>query len=97
MSCAPSETDFRLVECFDPRTNGCTLTPSCRLKHLFDEALQAYFLPLDGATLADMTAGVPTSKRHPTGGTVARRPATAVAMSAPRSRARPANALARSR
>ena len=36
-----AETDFRLVECFDPRTNGCTLTPSCRLKHLFDEALQA--------------------------------------------------------
>jgi len=92
-----AETDFRLVECFDPRTNGCTLTPSCRLKHLFEEALQAYFLPLDGATLADMTAGVPPSKRHPTGGTVVRRPAIAVAMSAPRSRARTAKASARGR
>lgn len=54
-----SETDFRLVECFDPRTNACTLSPSCRLKHLFDEALQGYFKALDGATLADMTAGLP--------------------------------------
>ena len=49
-----SETDFRLVECFDASTNACTLTPSCRLKHLFDAALQAYFKELDGATLADM-------------------------------------------
>ena len=36
-----TETDFRLVECFDPRTNLCSLTPSCRLKHVFDDALQA--------------------------------------------------------
>ena len=54
-----SETDFRLVECFDPSTNACTLSPGCRLKHLFDEALQAYFKTLDGATLADMTASIP--------------------------------------
>lgn len=27
-----SKTDFRLVECFDPETNRCTLSPSCRLK-----------------------------------------------------------------
>ena len=50
-----TETDFRLVECFDTSTNACTLTPSCRLKHLFDDALQAYFKALDSATLADMT------------------------------------------
>lgn len=49
------ETDFRLVECFDPDTNLCTLTPSCRLKQLFDSALRAYFRELDGATLADIT------------------------------------------
>ena len=53
-----SETDFRLVECFDARTNLCTLTPTCRLKHLFGDALQAYFAALDGATLADVTAPV---------------------------------------
>ena len=50
-----SETDFRLVECFDRRTNACTLTPSCRLKGLLGAALQAYFKTLDGATLADIS------------------------------------------
>ena len=49
-----SETDFRLVECFDPATNTCTLTPSCRLKQVFSNALQAYFRELDGVTLADL-------------------------------------------
>jgi Rrf2 family nitric oxide-sensitive transcriptional repressor len=49
-----AETDFRLVECFDPGTNACTLAPSCRLKHLLDSALRAYFEELDGATLADL-------------------------------------------
>jgi len=52
-----TETDFRLVECFDATTNACTLTPSCRLKHLFNDALAGYFKALDGATLADMTRG----------------------------------------
>jgi len=49
-----SKTDFRLVECFDPATNTCTLTPSCRLKQVFSNALQAYFRELDGVTLADL-------------------------------------------
>ncbi len=53
-----TETDFRLVECFDAATNACTLSPGCRLKHLFDEALAGYFKALDGATLADMTRGL---------------------------------------
>ncbi len=50
-----SETDFRLVECFDAGTNLCTLTPTCRLKHLFSAALKAYFRELDNASLADIT------------------------------------------
>ena len=54
-----SETDFRLVECFDPTTNACTLTPNCRLKHLFNAALLAYFKELDGATLADIAIPPP--------------------------------------
>jgi Rrf2 family nitric oxide-sensitive transcriptional repressor len=60
-----SETDFRLVECFDPKTNQCTLTPSCRLKGLFNAALRAYFKELDGMTLADMVVPVsaPSSGR----------------------------------
>lgn len=53
-----SETDFRLVECFDPTTNQCTLTPSCRLKGLFTAALGAYFKELDSMTLADIVEPV---------------------------------------
>ncbi len=49
-----SETDFRLVECFDASTNACGLAPDCRLKHLLEEALRAYFRALDSATLADL-------------------------------------------
>ncbi|WP_425260730.1 RrF2 family transcriptional regulator [Rubrivivax sp. RP6-9] len=70
------ETDFRLVECFDGSTNACTLTPQCRLKRVFDEALRAWFAALDGATLADIAKPART------------RPAPAVArpMLPPRSR-----------
>ena len=56
-----SETDFRLVECFDPETNQCTLSPSCRLKGLFNGALKAYFKALDGMTLAELAAPASTS------------------------------------
>ena len=58
-----SETDFRLVECFDARTNGCVLTPVCRLKHVLGAALTAYFRELDGATLADIAT--PSSVARP--------------------------------
>ena len=54
-----AETDFRLVECFDPRTNDCNLTPSCRLKGLFSAAMQAWFDELDAATLADIAGAGP--------------------------------------
>lgn len=49
-----SETDFRLVECFDPSTDECTLTPGCKLKSVLKSALRAYLEQLDGATLADI-------------------------------------------
>ena len=54
-----AETDFRLVECFDPATDTCTLTPTCRLKLVFGDALRAYFKELDAVTLADITAPTP--------------------------------------
>lgn len=53
-----SETDFRLVECFDADFNQCTLSPTCRLKGLFNAALGAYFKELDGMTLADIVEPV---------------------------------------
>jgi Rrf2 family nitric oxide-sensitive transcriptional repressor len=50
------ETDFRLVECFDPATSTCGIASSCRLRGLLDRALLAYFRELDAATLQDMVA-----------------------------------------
>jgi len=52
-----AETDFRLVECFDERSNQCALTGACGMKRLLGAALAAYFRELDGATLADVMAG----------------------------------------
>ena len=66
-----SETDFRLVECFDPQTNACALSPSCRLRLLFQDGLQAFFAQLDGATLADIVGPLPPPRE----GSDARRPA----------------------
>ncbi len=80
-----SETDFRLVECFDGSTNTCTLTPSCRLKGLFGAALQAYFKELDGATLADITGPAPPA---PGSKPASHRASTAVPISAPVTRRR---------
>lgn len=49
-----TETDFRMAECFDPRTNTCVLRPSCRLRQALGSALKAYFAELDRLTLADI-------------------------------------------
>ena len=54
-----SETDFRLVECFDPASNTCTLTPGCGLKRVLGLALQAYLAVLDGSTLAELAGTGP--------------------------------------
>jgi len=64
-----TETDFNLVECFDPRTNQCRLSVDCALKGVLWRALNAYFVVLDGVTLADLlppagsAAAVPTHAR----------------------------------
>ncbi|HWI83098.1 Rrf2 family transcriptional regulator [Ramlibacter sp.] len=62
-----SETDFRLVECFDESTNTCMIANSCRMKRLFGKALMAYFQELDGATLADIVAPAPRRAGAPAG------------------------------
>ena len=48
-----TERDLALVECFDPE-GACVITPACHLKHVFGEALQAFFDVLDSYTLADL-------------------------------------------
>ena len=49
-----TETDFNLVECFDPSTNQCRLSVDCGLKGVLWRAMQAYLAVLDGVTLADL-------------------------------------------
>ena len=58
-----AETDFRLVECFDPSSDTCTLTPTCRLKNVLGRALKAYFAELDGVTLAEIARPGPAPAR----------------------------------
>lgn len=48
-----TEANLNLVECFDDATNTCPLSPACRLKRALARALEAFFLVLDGYTLAD--------------------------------------------
>lgn len=58
-----AETDFRLVECFDPDTNTCGIAATCRLRGLLGRALDAYFAELDSATLQDMLGAPPPRGR----------------------------------
>jgi Rrf2 family nitric oxide-sensitive transcriptional repressor len=48
-----TEPDFALVECFGP-DNQCVITPRCRLRGAFKEALGAFTGTLDRYTLADL-------------------------------------------
>ncbi len=48
------EPDFRLVECFEPKTNRCAVTPACALMHALGDAQKAFLAVLDGYTLADV-------------------------------------------
>ena|SRR5690606_35947025 len=48
-----TEPDFALVECFGA-DNNCLISPSCRLRGAFKEALAAFTDTLDRYTLADL-------------------------------------------
>ena len=48
------ETDFRLVECFDPAVNDCAVTKACRLRGVLEQALELFLGRLDAVTLADL-------------------------------------------
>ena len=49
-----TETDFQLVECFQDGHSLCALMPACHLKKVLADALEAFFVQLDGVTLADL-------------------------------------------
>lgn len=49
-----TETNFDLVECFNPAKNTCVFTPVCHLKKILWDAKEAFLRELDGHTLADI-------------------------------------------
>lgn len=51
-----TESDLRLVECFDPSSGLCRLEPGCALRGVLNEAVRAFLAVLDRTTLADVTA-----------------------------------------
>lgn len=64
-----TETDFAMVECFDPAENTCRMSQHCGLKGVLNQATQSYLSVLDGVTLADLiapvagTAAMPLSRK----------------------------------
>jgi Rrf2 family nitric oxide-sensitive transcriptional repressor len=54
-----TEENFTMVECFDPSSDTCAITNSCRLRGVLAKALEAYMGVLDEYTLSDLTM------RHP--------------------------------
>lgn len=49
------------VECFDPATNSCVVTPACGLRHVLGGALEAFTQHLDQFTVADL---IPNPETH---------------------------------
>ena len=49
-----TETDFNMVECFDPASNQCSLSHGCKLKSLLHNATARYLEVLDCVTLEDL-------------------------------------------
>ncbi len=41
------------AECFEPRTNTCSITPDCQLKFALADAVKAFYAALGKYTLAD--------------------------------------------
>lgn len=45
------EADLAVVECFQGGSNQCAITPACRLKGVFGEAVNAFLKVLDNYTI----------------------------------------------
>jgi len=48
-----TEEDFYLVDCFNPESIGCVISPVCNLKGALNKALHAYITVLDEYKLSD--------------------------------------------
>jgi Rrf2 family transcriptional regulator, nitric oxide-sensitive transcriptional repressor len=51
------EAGTPFAECFDPETNTCPLSATCRLRGYVARAVEAFHHELDMVTLADLTQG----------------------------------------
>lgn len=49
-----TESHFNLAECFNPATDTCRISPTCRLKGVLHEACQAFLDVLDHYTIEDL-------------------------------------------
>ncbi len=58
-----TESDFRMVECFDRDHNACTLTANCQLMAVFSNALASFLAELDKVTLADITQATVSNQK----------------------------------
>jgi Rrf2 family nitric oxide-sensitive transcriptional repressor len=57
-----TETDFAMVECFEPGNNHCGLIANCHLQGLLHQATDSFLAVLDGVSLADLVA--PANRAH---------------------------------
>lgn len=48
-----TEPDMDLLECFNPETDQCAISPTCRLKSMLYEGRSAFMAVLEKNTLAD--------------------------------------------
>ncbi len=46
------------VECFDPTTNNCVVSPVCGLRHALRGSVEAFLHHLDAFTVADLVGDV---------------------------------------
>ena len=49
-----TESDFDVVECFDKANNTCSITSSCKLKHVLKSATNSFLTRLDQVTLQEI-------------------------------------------
>lgn len=48
------EPNFHLVQCFNPDTDQCVISPNCALKRVLSEAQRSFMKVLEGYSLADV-------------------------------------------
>lgn len=57
-----TEPDMDLLECFNPQTDNCVISPTCRLKSMLYEGRSAFMAVLEQNTLADAASPMAQSK-----------------------------------